>query len=100
MKKTYIFVFLIFVLFKNQAVLGQYLQLTYPVYQGVYQRDDSDNANIPVSGQVFGFPNGSSGTYKIECITNRLDQFGVVIAGTSNTTLLPLIPRKDILMAQ
>ena len=67
MKKTYIFVFLIFVLFKNQAAFGQYLQLTYPVYQGVYQRDGSDNANIPVSGQVIGFPNGSSGTYKIEC---------------------------------
>ncbi len=88
MKKTYIFVFLIFVLFKNQAVFSQYLQLTYPVYQGVYQRNTSDNADIPVSGQVFGFPTSTPGTYKIECITNRLDANGVVISGTSSTTLI------------
>ena len=86
MKKTYIFVFLIFVLFKKQAVLGQYLQLTYPIYQGVYQRDASNYANIPVSGQVIGFPASTPGTYYVECVTNQLDQYGSVIAGTTSTT--------------
>ena len=88
MKKTYIFIILTLVLFKNQTIFGQYLQLTYPIYQGVYQRDNSENANIPVSGQVFGFPTTTPGTYTIECITNRLDANGVVIAGTTSTTLI------------
>jgi Carbohydrate esterase, sialic acid-specific acetylesterase len=88
MKKTYIFIILIFVLLKSQTVVGQYLQLSYPVYQGVYQRDASNNANIPVSGQVFGFPTSTPGTYKIECITNRLDANGTVISGTTSTTLI------------
>jgi hypothetical protein len=88
MKKTYIFIVLILVLFKNQTVLGQYLQLSYPNYQAVYQRDASDNANIPVSGQIFGFPSSTPGTYKIECITNRLNSTGAVIAGTTLTTLI------------
>ena len=88
MKKIYIFIILIFVLFKSQTILGQYLQLTYPIFQAVYQRDVSNNAVIPVSGQVFGFPNGSPGTYKIECITNQLNTVGSVISGTTSTTLI------------
>lgn len=79
MKKIYIFIILIFVLFKSQTILGQYLQLTYPIFQAVYQRDVSNNAVIPVSGQVFGFPNGSPGTYKIECITNQLNTVGSLV---------------------
>ncbi len=69
-------------------LIGQYLQISFPVYQGVYQRDNSNNANIPVSGQVFGFPSGTAGSYKIECITNRLNASGVIIAGTTATTLI------------
>ena len=75
-------------IFINQTIIGQYLQVSAPVYQGVYQRDNSNNANIPVSGQVFGFPGGTPGTYKIECITNRLDANGTTISGTSSTTLI------------
>jgi hypothetical protein len=87
MKKQYIFTFLILMIFTNQITLGQYLQISAPVYQGVYQRDNSNNANVPVCGQVFGFPS-TPGTYKIECITNRLNASGGVIPGTSSTTLI------------
>jgi hypothetical protein len=87
MKKSYIFIFLIFVLFKSQVVFGQVLQLSFPVFQGVYQRNGSDNATIPVSGQVVGLP-ASPGNIKIECITNELNSTGGVIPNTTTTTLL------------
>jgi hypothetical protein len=84
MKKNYIF---IFVLFKNQVVVGQYLLLSYPVFQGVYQRNALDNASIPVSGQMYGFPSSTTGSYKIECITRLLNSTGSVI-GPAITDLI------------
>ena len=68
-------------------IFGQVLQLSFPVFQGVYQRNNSNNAAIPVSGQVVGLP-ASPGNIKIECITNELNSTGGVIPGTTTTTLL------------
>jgi Carbohydrate esterase, sialic acid-specific acetylesterase len=88
MKKQYSFIFMILMVFINHVTNGQYVLLSQPVYQGVYQRDNANNADIPISGQVFGFPTSTPGSYKIECITNRLNASGVVVPGTSSTTLI------------
>jgi len=88
MKKQYIFSVLILLILKSNLIIGQVLQISFPVYQGVYQRDNSENANIPVSGQVIYTSSGVSASFKIECITNRLDATGGVISGTSSTDLI------------
>ncbi len=81
MKKIYILL-LIFISSSNQFTRGQYVLLTAPVYQGVYQRDINNNANIPIAGQITS-PTGSS--YSVSC-TNKLNESGVVISGTSSTS--------------
>ena len=84
MKK--ISIILLFLLISGrQFVMGQFVILTAPIFQGVYQRDMTNYAYIPIVGQVAG-PSGLS--YQIECITQRLDQNGNVIANTTSTDLI------------
>ena len=76
MKKQYI-ILLIFFISSKQLIIGQYLNLTAPIYQGVYQRDANNNGSIPIAGQVV-----TSGTsYTVVCITRKLDLSGNVISG-------------------
>jgi Carbohydrate esterase, sialic acid-specific acetylesterase len=88
MKTQYFFIFSILLMIKSNLLTGQFAQISFPVYQGVYQRNNSDNASVPISGQLLGFPSGTTGSYKIECITNRLNSSGVTIAGTTSTDLI------------
>ena len=72
-------------IFINQTIFGQYILLSAPIYQGVYQRDNTNFGNIPISGQIV---NSTGNSYKVECITNRLDANGVVIPGSTVTSLI------------
>ena len=84
MKK--IFIILLFLLISGrQFVMGQFVILTAPIFQGVYQRDMTNYAYIPIVGQVAG-PVGLS--YKIECTTKRLDQNGNAITNSESTDLI------------
>ena len=85
MKKSYIFIILIFMLFKNQIIFAQFVVLSAPVFQGVYQRDNTNAANIPIAGQIVG---NSTSSYRVECITTRLDMNGNVIPGSNVTSLI------------
>jgi hypothetical protein len=69
----------------------QYLNLTAPIYQAVYQRNASDNGNIPIAGQIV-----TSGTsYTVVCITRKLDENGNFIAGQAavSTTITSNAPK-------
>ena len=85
MKKQYFFTLLILIIFINQTILGQYVLLSAPIYQAVYQRDNTNFGYIPIAGQVV---NSTGNSYKIECITDRLDVNGNVIGGSSVTSLI------------
>lgn len=84
MKKIFILL-LIFIISSKQFIKGQYVLLTAPAYQGVYQRDANNNADIPVAGQITS-PTGSS--YSVSCTTNKLNENGVIVAGTSSTSTI------------
>jgi hypothetical protein len=84
MKK--IFTVIMILLFSGKhLIIGQFVVVSAPVFQGVYQRDVNNNANIPISGQIIS-PSGVS--YKVEVLTRRLDPNGNVIANTANTSLV------------
>ena len=72
-------------IFKSQITVGQYVLLSAPIYQAVYQRDNTNYGYIPVSGQII---NSTGSSYTVECITNLLDEFGNVKPGTTVTTLI------------
>lgn len=84
MKKISI-ILLFFLISGEQFVKGQFVVLTAPIFQGVYQRGVNNYAYIPIVGQVAG-PSGLS--YQIECITQLLDQNGNAIANTTSTDLI------------
>lgn len=93
MKKQYIFTFLILMMFINQTIFGQYILLSAPVYQAVYQRDNTNYGYIPIAGQIV---NSTGNSYKVECITNRLDANGVVISGSTVSTLITNATTKGV----
>ena len=85
MKKQYVFTFLILMTLINQTILGQFVLLSAPIFQAVYQRDNTNFGFIPIAGQIV---NSTGNSYRVECITSRLDANGAVIPGSSVTSLI------------